>query len=756
MSDAYWYIEYGRVLAAYAALLYIWPSVMFRAYLKGKGRTFRFLFCVTVPIVLYNGVILSLGLLHVLNVWLVRALFYGSLLVSAGVSLFRRKGEGFTPWNLVNSPIWRRSPKMQAAILWDRLREKGKASLWNSRRRWADYLILAALLLFGVMFYSYPALRNPNLGCYDAYTHIDWVFNMGHGMIFPYGVYPQAMHCFIYGMNALFGVEIYSCMLYLAGIHITALLLSVYFLLRELFLCRYTPLFVLTLFLTFDGCIAQGARGSALLSMTRLTWTIPQTFGCYLALLCPLLLLRFFRRGDERKADFWFQNPDLLLLAAAAGAACASHFHVAMLAGVLCLAVMLLHVNRISSLNRLLTPLYAVCDGLIAGALPMLAARFLGRGLESSLSWGVDTIREKTEMLAGQAAAEPGQGLLTGLYEKGYAAVFGNFGGLVLALTLLVPALAGCLWLYRRRRPDGKGRQCLPELSWERCAGYLFLAVSVLLLFLLYAARFVGLPEFISTEQLLVAIRVFVYALFWIPADVLFFLAFSGRHESVLRRFAVLLCAGIYCFSYLVDFHEYGFWWIRRHEAAVRVTAEITENFNLGAYMVISMQDERWQVGDAWTCVRLSDFMQAVEKRRFYSLPTEYLFLYVEKRPVEIGTTQFFDGPEWLGRESSQYAKFARSRWYPEVRKGSISREKAESEELNYKELREDFEAGCLDQRVRETLYSKAYYWYQDFAESHPVETNVYYEDEDFVCYVIHQDPEKPLNLTMRGYGNGQ
>ena len=34
----------------------------------------------------------------------------------------------------------------------------------------------------------------------------------------------------------------------------------------------------------------------------------------------------------------------------------------------------------------------------------------------------------------------------------------------------------------------------------------------------------------------------------------------------------------------------------------------------------------------------------------------------------------------------------------------------------------------------------------------YPTDSNVYYEDEDFICYVIHQNPEAPLDLAiMRG-----
>ena len=65
----YWIIEYIKVLLGYGFIMFIWPSVIFRKYLKGKSVTFRFGFCATVPIVIINTVVLMLGLLHILNKW---------------------------------------------------------------------------------------------------------------------------------------------------------------------------------------------------------------------------------------------------------------------------------------------------------------------------------------------------------------------------------------------------------------------------------------------------------------------------------------------------------------------------------------------------------------------------------------------------------------------------------------------------------------------------------------------------------------
>ena len=92
MDKMYWYMEYIKVFAGYIALLYIWPSIIFRKYLRGKGLTFRFMFCSIVQIILINTVVLGLGLLHILNEWTVRGMFWGTLAISFGLSL-REKSE---------------------------------------------------------------------------------------------------------------------------------------------------------------------------------------------------------------------------------------------------------------------------------------------------------------------------------------------------------------------------------------------------------------------------------------------------------------------------------------------------------------------------------------------------------------------------------------------------------------------------------------------------------------------------------------
>ena len=82
MATLYWLSQYLYVLIAFVFVMFIWPMVVFRKYLKGKSRTFRFSFCYLIMVMIINTVCITLGLLHILNTTLYCLLFYGVFLYS--------------------------------------------------------------------------------------------------------------------------------------------------------------------------------------------------------------------------------------------------------------------------------------------------------------------------------------------------------------------------------------------------------------------------------------------------------------------------------------------------------------------------------------------------------------------------------------------------------------------------------------------------------------------------------------------------
>ena len=44
---------------------------------------------------------------------------------------------------------------------------------------------------------------------------------------------------------------------------------------------------------------------------------------------------------------------------------------------------------------------------------------------------------------------------------------------------------------------------------------------------------------------------------------------------------------------------------------------------------------------------------------------------------------------------------------------------------------------------------SKLYYWMQEFERLYPTNVRVYYEDRDFVCYEVTQEPYHLFNFAI-------
>ena len=198
-------------------------------------------------------------------------------------------------------------------------------------------------MVFAIIYFSYGAFQNHSYGWGDMYVHHAWIYGLKEGQIFSAGVYPEAMHCFVYCMDALFGVSIYSCLLFLGEIHVTALLAAVYCLFRETLRSKYTVYLILAAFLTIDVVCVDEIYG-----ISRLQYTIPQEFGLYTLFLCVMYLVRFMRRNTEdgnKKRGF---DENLFLFMTSLAASLALHFYVTIMAFFLCASFAVLALTEFS------------------------------------------------------------------------------------------------------------------------------------------------------------------------------------------------------------------------------------------------------------------------------------------------------------------------------------------------------------------------------------------------------------------------
>lgn len=648
-----------------------------------------------------------------------------------------------------------------------------------------EYGILSVLILFAIAYFSYGAFQNHSYGWGDMYVHHAWIYGLKEGNIFSAGVYPEAMHCFIYSMDVLFGISIYSCLLFLGEIHVAALLVAVYCLFREILKSRYTVYLILAAFLTIDVVCIDEIYG-----MARLQYTIPQEFGLYTLFLCTLYLIRFLKRENK---GF---DGNLFLFMTSLAASLAIHFYVTIMAFFLCASFAVFGLNQIFRKKNFGVLVTAVILGVVISTLPMVLAFASGIPLQGSLNWGMNIINgtdtkegrsqavqtstgESTEAMTGitaekgseNASSLPSQSQLDSqqgtviemesstnvpktplvkrvadavirslklVYQYGYVQLYGRSrAGWLLRFTIIAAILTLVNVVISIVR--------LKKISFSMYAG---ITTASFLFMLLYAAPFLGLPEIIAGARLCLPEQILLLAMMAIPADELFFLLEKTKAGHFVPQISLAGVLAIYAgTNYFGVFHGYLYYELTRYNAAVELTSEIMDAYPQYSYTIISTTEELYQSVEDARHEEILDFYNKSQLVDYY-IPTEYLFFYIEKNPIYYAQYHFFSGPRWLAQDKyTKYYEYSTAVLSigDGIEHSEIS-EEAVGESLLTTSKASDAYSVIINRTI---LESEMYHWCQEFKTRLPNEIKVYYEDENFICYVIKQNPAHLYNLNL-------
>lgn len=824
MTTLYWLLEYGKVFLAYMFIMFIWPSVVFRRFLKGRSLTFRFGFCVSFQTVLVNTVVLGLGLIHLLQPLMVQVLFYATFLCALVRDVHWGEKQYKKLRRLINGTYGVKTLFADVAeLIGGKLKAEWEKFLKMMQGRWWEYGLLSVILIYGAVYFSYGAFCDYSYGFGDMYPHNAWIYGLAQGQIFSAGVYPEGMHCFLYAMHTLFGIRIYSCLLFTAGIHILIFLLSAYVLFKEVFRWRYTPMLALAAFLTVDVvCINE------IYSMSRLQWTLPQEFGLFTQFLCAAFLVRYLRlagparkpeggykavffksyrpmhfpgeieRPPEYTRNYWDENLLVFLLALAASLAV--HFYVTIMAFFLCVAFVPAGLCKILNPKRLLPLVAAAFCGFFLAVLPMAGALASGIPFQGSIGWAMsvingtegegggeiildesgeeitgnifDSFREdqdnqntdgaenpgqagqdmpmspeqaypgaeafetKPQLSLGQRMERLGEALwnkLQALYNDAYVTLYRpERAGLIVFWTIVALAL----WLAARVVLTGIGLiKGSEEYDPASVDGYFSLTLSSVIFMTMYCAASLGLPSLIAGSRLCSIAQLLILGVMMIPIDLLMSIVMPRVPELVVRAVSVLCVAAIYLGTMVTGtLHGYLYYELTRYNAAVMVTYSITNRLPAGSFTVVSTVDELYQLNQYGYHEEAINFVNKSDDEE-YSLPSEHVFIYVEKKPLEYAQSHFFAGPRWLAWEKylAYYESFVSQ--CPDITASQIS-EEGEAYQGKFADSSRVYSS--LEQRTM--LESKLYLWCREFERLYPGELHTYYEDDDFVCYYIRQN----------------
>lgn len=813
----YWIIEYVKVLLGYGFLMFVWPLTIFRKYLRNKSVTFKFGFCISAQVVIVNTVVLMLGLVHILNDWTLRILFYGSFLYSIRHCFALTKERKTKIKYLVHGSygfknfVWLECRKYVRK--WENVWARFTAFY---RKHWLEYSLLIVALVYGVIYFSWGTFHDKSFGFSDIYVHHQWIYELSEGKPFSAGIYPEGMHCIIYALNALFGIKIYNCLLFVSLANVVMSLLAIYCLLKEIFKWRLSSVLALMIFLTL-GAVANTA---IITCMSRLQCALPQEFAFPEMFLCTLFLIRYLKshRGTVIKGKktklYW--NENLVVFGLALASTIAIHFYATMMAFFLCIGVAITLIKRIFTKERFLPLVTSAFLGVMIALIPMGAAFASGIQLQGSLYWAMGVMdfssedssestpeidipvqdsseqesKEYEDDISADKKGDKGENIAVVppddsndiLYEektslqdklvilfdgaKEFAIKIWNtgkvffstlyYGNLRFLFEVKVANLfAAChvlifivsVMVFVMKIILGKLFHYESVLKID-FSGYIILLFASFVYAVVYCASDLDLPVLIDNTRIGTIIFLLDVALVVAILDIMFYMACIIISERILMAVSLLATVGILANIITSEYyHGFLYFQLSRVGSTVQITNQIIDELPEESFTIVSPTEELFQVIEYGYHEEIVTFLKNQQKEN-YILPTKYVFVFVEKKPVEYVQIQGFSGPKWLAGNryfDVMYCKPGASVW-PKYIGTKITIEEAEKPLMYFGTTSGMYTN--LESRI--IIESKMYYWCQAFKERYPNEVKVYYEDDCLVCYYWEQNPERPYNLVIK------
>ena len=154
---------------------------------------------------------------------------------------------------------------------------------------------------------------------------------------------------------------------------------------------------------------------------------------------------------------------------------------------------------------------------------------------------------------------------------------------------------------------------------------------------------------------------------------------------------------------------------------AITCITNIIENNAPQTYTIVSANDEIHMIELHGYHYELGRMLSDIEKVSSYSkitIPTEKVYFFIEKVPIDYG-----EGYEGSGQAVSAIGAA--------------------------KPLPDTAYSSAYQKEKRWIVMSKMYYWAKAFQQQYPNEMYVFYEDDQFMCYCLNQDPYCLFNLSL-------
>ena len=276
--------------------------------------------------------------------------------------------------------------------------------------------------------------------------------------------------------------------------------------------------------------------------------------------------------------------------------------------------------------------------------------------------------------------------------------------------------------------------------------GYLPIVIASFIFTATYCMGALGLPEILEQYRVCSVAFIMIMALFAIPVDLFGEFVISRLKEKYTMLVATLMVAGVYIGAKLTGaFHGYLVIELTRYNSSVMVTNAITRVMGKGAnnFTIVATTDELYPVLGYGFHEELITFINSSETVS-YTLPTEYVFIMLEKKCIGRAQHHLANGPSWLAEDKYNIYYGNTCSVEPEIGYQTIAEEYANIYFGRFPNSSSVY--NTLWQRV--LLNSKVYVWCQKFNAMYPNEMHTFYEDDNIICYYLRQNPRNLYELA--------
>ena len=761
-------LRFVSIFAAYTGLTVLLPAIMFRRILAGRRLSEQFLMCYTFGNFYIINIVFAVQLLHISGFW--------TLVLFTAVP-------GILIWSRVNR-VSLRELCMKTGIVCKKILQGSmgiKGFLYRVKNRsmavlkkavWLFYCevvcntlqwILAGAVIAALFWiYGRQLILTYGYRASDIPVHLNWINQMSRGNLFASGVYPFGFHCMVYYLHAVFGFDTYVilCVFYLVQVFFIHIVLLAMLKL----LCR-------SLYLPYAGIMVY-ILGSfwARQTYSRFGSSLPQEFGMIFVIPSVYFLIRFFQ---TEKKNLKNRETKLILgcFALAFSLTLAIHFYGTMIAGLCCIGIAVGFCTRFLNKEYFRRIMLTGIISIFLAVLPMGIAFAGGTPLQGSLGWGLSVINgdssdtedtSENEAAQKQAMEEMAARLIENTQNSNSESVQTG------EIPIITEAPKHSLTDKAREIP--KKMKNLREMMIRRiqefiinsreqwCAYAVLAGIAVLILLglmfiilrritygemlmsagfcmgiltLLLCAGNLGLPVLMDPARCSIYYVYLLIVSITVLGDGLLYLIFMPRILTIPRNavsfiLTVSMAAGMI------------------HQGLVKTPDFISDYVSNGAFTCLTNiikenKDETWTIVSAndetqmgldhgwhYETITFLRKQEHINKDTKLIIPTEKVYFFIEKIPLNYSVVYSGSGQSISKKGASQSLPNS----------GGI---------------------GMYQGEGRWILMSRMYYWAQAFMEMYPNETKVYYESEDFVCYVISQNMYHQYNFAIDyGYNEFQ